>query len=103
MASLVAESLFFVAGASCAVAQAAIVRGIIVEGGPSGAPPASEAESDHPRVAHRAHTGREAAWALLPGVAVALVLIWTWHTMHPAHQAPHPADAPTILAPSTGT
>jgi hypothetical protein len=102
MASFVAESLFWVAGASCAIAQVAIVRGIVVESVPDRAA-ASGADPNQLLAARPAHRAREAAWALLPGLFVALVLFWTWRTMHPAHPIAQPLAAPAIVAPGIGT
>lgn len=66
------DALFWLAVASCVVAQAAIFRALL---------------ATHPAAAHgeavpRPRTGAEVAWALLPALALALVLALTWRAMH---------------------
>jgi hypothetical protein len=102
MVSLVAESLFWVAVASCAAAQVAIVRGVVGGRIPDGPPGPDESAADPPGRTGQLHPVREAAWALLPGVVLVLVLIWTWRTMHLVPHAPPPNDAGSLTAPSTG-
>ena len=70
--SVLADAIFWVAVACCEVAQAAIVRSVLV------APAAGSA----PRRA------RELAWAVAPAIALALVLVATWRTIHPVDAAP---------------
>jgi heme/copper-type cytochrome/quinol oxidase subunit 2 len=73
-----ADAIFWVAAACCAVAQVAIIHSAIVS-------PARAASTGAPTT-----TGRRAgeiAWAVIPGVALALVMVWTWHVMHPLHTA----------------
>ncbi len=73
-----ADAIFWIAVACCAVAQIAIVRSVVVFAGARRddvAPPPSAARAQ-----------REIAWAVLPGIALALVMVWTWRTMH---AAPH--------------
>jgi heme/copper-type cytochrome/quinol oxidase subunit 2 len=67
-----ADAIFWVAAACCTVAQVAILRSVIVS--PARAP--SEGESTPARRAG------EIAWAVIPGIALALVMVWTWRTMH---------------------
>jgi hypothetical protein len=72
-----ADAIFWIAAACCAVAQVAILHSVIVS--PARTPDAGDAT-----VARRAG---EIAWAVIPGVGLALVMIWTWHTMHGAPNA----------------
>ncbi len=44
----------------------------------------------------------EAAWALLPGVALAFVLVWTWRAVHPIHHHPAPDREPAAPLPRHG-
>ncbi|MFI5227531.1 MAG: hypothetical protein ACHQWU_00595 [Gemmatimonadales bacterium] len=69
-----ADAIFWIAAACCAVAQVAILHSVIVS--PTRMPEAGEAT-----IARRAG---EIAWAAIPGIALGLVMVWTWHTMHGA-------------------
>lgn len=66
----VADAIFWIAVACCAVAQLAILRSVL-------AVPAQRAGD---RSAWRRTA--EIAWAVLPGVALAAVLLYTWRAMH---------------------
>lgn len=57
-----ADAVFWAAVASCAVAQVAIVRSVVV--------------SPRRRVI-------ELAWALLPALGLGAALVMTWRRMHP--------------------
>jgi hypothetical protein len=103
MISLVAESLFWVAVASCTVAQTAIVRGVVAGCGPARPGMETTAESPPLTTGSAVRPVREAMWALLPGVVLALVLVWTWRTMHQSPPTSSPDTVPAIIAPSTGT
>ena len=72
MSSFFADAIFWIAVACCTVAQAAILRSII-------ASPASADHSPSPGAARRAI---EIAWAILPGIALAAVLVFTWTAIH---------------------
>ena len=68
-----ADAIFWVGVVSCAIAQIAILRSVLRtrrarESGP-GVP--------HPRYAV------EVAWAVVPAIALAMLLVATWRTMHP--------------------
>ena len=64
-----ADAIFWVAVACCLVAQAAILRSVLV-GGRASAPPRRRAA--------------EVAWAIAPAVALTIVLVATWRTIHPS-------------------
>ncbi len=70
-----ADATFWVAAVACVVAQAAIVRSVLVARAPK-LPP--EARITPPR------RGVELAWTLVPAVALALVLALTWRALHPS-------------------
>jgi heme/copper-type cytochrome/quinol oxidase subunit 2 len=80
------EATFWVAAVACAVAQVAIVRSVFVARPPADGP----AGADAPRPAP-ARRGPEVAWAVLPALALAAVLVFTWRAMHPAPAASAPA------------
>ena len=97
-----AESLFWVAVGACAVAQVAIVRGVIDIGaregdGQHGAPGTSIVGGRK-----TARAAGEVVWALIPGVVLALVFAWTWHTIHPAGPSARPQDPATVTVPNPG-
>lgn len=104
MATLATESLFWVAAIVCAIAQVAILRGVVVDGAKDeptqGATVPSPGAVGAPT--RRARRMAEAAWALLPGVVLAIVLVWTWHTVHPTHRTPPPTDSRAVVTPATG-
>ena len=95
MSSSAANAIFWVAVVCCAVAELFILRSTFAgrrRRGVTGAESAGEgtAESLPPlrRVA-------EVAWAVVPAVALALVLAATWRALHPAPastHAPMPAE-----------
>jgi len=104
MPSLATESLFWGAAAVCALAEMAIVRGAIVgvwHDRRSGSPPGN-VEGTVGGDRRRPRTAGELAWALLPGIVLALVLVWTWRTMHPASAPGHAPAPPALSAPSSG-
>jgi heme/copper-type cytochrome/quinol oxidase subunit 2 len=67
-----ADAIFWIAVACCSVAQLAIIRSAIVS-------PARVAGGAPTSAARRA---AEIAWAVIPGVALAAVLVFTWRAMH---------------------
>ena len=76
MSFRLADAIFWVAVACCSVAQLAIIRSAIVS-------PASPADSGiRTTPARRA---AEIAWAVIPGIALAAVLAFTWQAMHTGH------------------
>ena len=72
MSFSLADAIFWVAVACCVIAQLAIVRSALVS--PARVPDGQPTSAGR-RVA-------EIAWAVLPGVALAFVLLLTWHAMH---------------------
>lgn len=85
-----ADAIFWVAAACCAVAQVAILHSAIVS-------PARAASTGAPTTSAR--RAGEIAWAVIPGIALAFVMIWTWHAMHPVHAASAAASLITAAAP----
>ncbi len=78
-----ADALFWVGVASCAVAQAAILRSVLRQRRAQG----TAASVPRPRFLV------EVAWAVLPAVALAVLLVATWRTMHPRAGS---ATVPTV-------
>ncbi len=66
------DAIFWIAVACCAIAQLAILRSVIVS-------PAKASDSAVPP--SPAHRAMEIAWAVLPGIALALTLVYTWRAM----------------------
>jgi heme/copper-type cytochrome/quinol oxidase subunit 2 len=75
MSFLLADAIFWVAVACCTIAQLAIVRSAIVS-------PARVAGSAPTSGVRRT---AEIAWAVIPGIALAVVLLYTWRAMHVIH------------------
>ena len=75
MFNRVADAIFWVAVACCLVAQVAIVRSSLVS--PVQAPAAREGASS-------ARRALEVCWALIPGIALAILFLATWRVMHGA-------------------
>jgi len=75
MSLRIADAIFWIAVAFCAVAQVAIVQSVIVS-------PALSSEHAPASATRRAV---EIAWAVLPGVALAFVLVFTWRAIHATH------------------
>ena len=77
MPAAVANTVFWLAVVCCAVAQGAIFRSTIASwrrapgAGAEGAPSL-----------RRSGAAAEVAWAVLPALALAAILAWTWHAMH---------------------
>ena len=90
MTNALADTIFWIAVASCTIAQVAILRSIF-NPAPRGAPAALAG-------ARPVRRGLEVLWAVLPAVGLALVLAWTWREMqdrrtpatepHPSHSVP---------------
>lgn len=75
MSIRLADAIFWVAVACCLVAQVAVVRSVVISSARVAEPVA------------RASAGRrvaEIAWAVLPGVALAVLFVFTWRAMHAA-------------------
>jgi len=77
MSFSLADAIFWVAVACCLVAQLAIVHSVLIS---PARVPGSEPTSTVRRVG-------EIAWAVLPGIALAAVLFFTWQAMHAASAA----------------
>jgi heme/copper-type cytochrome/quinol oxidase subunit 2 len=75
MNPLIATALFWVAAAFCLVAQLALVWSAIRAPMPGSA----EAAVKMPR------RTTEIAWTVLPALALAVVLVFTWRAMHRRH------------------
>jgi heme/copper-type cytochrome/quinol oxidase subunit 2 len=80
MPASLTDAIFWVAVACCGVAQLLLLRSVLAARGA-----ARPAESLPPL-----RRAVEVAWAVVPAVALALVLAMTWRAMHPAAA---PADA----------
>jgi len=80
MSPVLADAVFWTAVVCCVAAQAALLRSQL-------AAPARAAASDVP-----ARRVAEVVWAVVPALALALVLAWTWRTLHPRR-----ADAPAAV------
>ena len=72
MPSFAADAVFWVAVACCVVAELFILRSTLLARGP---------QSGKPLPSRR--RAAEVAWAVLPAVALALVLAATWRAIHP--------------------
>lgn len=69
------DAIFWFSAICCAVAQAAILRSVIVA--PTQAP-----ESSSKSTRRRA---TDILWAILPGAALVAVFVLTWRVMHGSH------------------
>jgi heme/copper-type cytochrome/quinol oxidase subunit 2 len=78
MSSLFADAIFWIAVACCTVAQLAIIHSVLVS-------PARVAGSAPTSGARRV---AEIAWAVIPGIALAFVLFFTWHAMQRLYHPP---------------
>lgn len=85
---------FWVAAAACLLAQLAIVRSVFVARPPADASAGAAAAGAAPR------RPGEVAWAILPAVALAAVLVFTWRAMHAPADPSMPAAAAGIVAPA---
>jgi heme/copper-type cytochrome/quinol oxidase subunit 2 len=72
MSLSLADAIFWVAVACCVIAQSAIIRSVLVS-------PARIPDSQPTSASRRVV---EIAWAVLPGIALAFVLLLTWRAMH---------------------
>ena len=80
-----ADAIFWVGVVSCAVAQIAILRSVLRTRRARDTGAGGGHEVPRPRFAV------EVAWAVVPAIALAMLLVATWRTMHPTS----PATAPT--------
>lgn len=101
MTNTIADAIFWIAVATCTLAQVAILRSIF-NPAPKGAP----ASALPGRPVRRA---TERVWAALPAVGLAVVLALTWREMQRGRQAPidghstHSSHAPHAGHPATPT
>jgi hypothetical protein len=75
MPSHLADAIFWIAVACCTIAQLAIIHSVVVS--PARLAGTSARTSPLRRVA-------EVAWAGIPGIALAIVLVLTWRAIHRA-------------------
>jgi heme/copper-type cytochrome/quinol oxidase subunit 2 len=73
MSFRLADAIFWVAVACCSIAQLAILRSVIIS-------PARVAEPA--RSTSTARRLAEIAWAVLPGIALGVLFVFTWRAMH---------------------
>jgi heme/copper-type cytochrome/quinol oxidase subunit 2 len=79
-----ADGLFWLSVACCAVAQILIIRSVQL----------ARSRSETPVVASRSRYGVELLWAVLPAVALAVLLVFTWRAMRePQRNGPEAAQA----------
>ena len=76
MVNRLGDAIFWIAVACCIVAQAAIVRSSLVS--PAQAPNATG------QTASPGRRALEVCWAVIPGIALALLFVATWHAIHDA-------------------
>ena len=57
----------------------------------------SERMAPYHERAGRVHAAGEVMWAVLPGIALVFVLLWTWRAMHAGSTAPAPHAAVAAL------
>ena len=72
MSFRLADAIFWVAVAACSIAQIAIVRSVFIS--PARVDEAAGAGSPGRRLS-------EIAWAVLPGVALVVLFVYTWRAM----------------------
>jgi heme/copper-type cytochrome/quinol oxidase subunit 2 len=75
MSLRIADAIFWIAVACCALAQLAILQSVVVS-------PARSADRGPASTSRRV---AEIAWATLPGVALAVVFVFTWEAIQAAH------------------
>jgi heme/copper-type cytochrome/quinol oxidase subunit 2 len=75
MSLRIADAIFWIAVACCVVAQLAILQSVVMS-------PARSADRGPASTSRRV---AEIAWAILPGVALAVVFTFTWRAIHAAH------------------
>ncbi len=83
-----ADAIFWVGVVSCAIAQIAILRSVLRT---------RRARETGPRVP-QPRFAVEVAWAVVPAIALAMLLVATWRTMHPGSSAARPTAARVGMA-----
>lgn len=92
MPPALSEAIFWIAVACCVVAELFILRSALtMRVARTGA---GAADGTLPRV----RRPMEVLWAVVPAVALALVLVATWRTLHPS--SAEPLDTPTGAPPA---
>jgi heme/copper-type cytochrome/quinol oxidase subunit 2 len=87
------DVVFWTSVVLCAVAQVAILRSVLLvrhvppAGAPAGVPPVRRAV--------------ETVWAVVPAVALAVLLALTWRAIHPAGTRGPAAPLSTVLSPAS--
>ena len=76
-----ADAIFWVAALGCAIAQWFILRGALTS-------PTAPAAGDAVPASRRRN---EVIWAVVPAVALAVVLVATWRAIHPPARPSTPA------------
>ena len=94
MPPFLADAIFWVAVVCSLVAQVAIVRAAL------GTHQGERQQPQRALATPRPRLGREVTWAVVPGVALAVVLYFTWRALHPL--PPRAAAASAIEARSGG-
>jgi heme/copper-type cytochrome/quinol oxidase subunit 2 len=79
-----ADGLFWLSVACCAVAQVFIIRSVRL----------GRNRTEAPVVASRSPYGSEITWAVLPALALVVLLVFTWRAVRANERAPdHPVRA----------
>jgi hypothetical protein len=90
-----ADAIFWIAVACCAVAQVAILHSVLVSPAPAGtSTPARQGAAA--RASFSVRRAAEIVWAVLPGIALTVVLVFTWRAIHASpspSRSPHTAGA----------
>ena len=94
MTSTVAGAIFWIAAALCLVAQAAILRAMF------GAPHPAASEPGASLEVPTANRAMELVWAVVPAVALALVLWLSWQAIHAPTVMRWDGTAPPATAPA---
>jgi hypothetical protein len=98
LAPAAGETIFWLAVLSSIVAEIAILRAVFRTRSVAARPAAAPDERSLPRV----RRGAEILWAVLPALALALVLVMTWRAMRAGHVSPDPAPRAAVPADRTG-
>ena len=77
------DAIFWFSAICCAVAQTAILRSVIVA-------PAQAPGGPSSSIGRRA---TDIVWAVLPGIALIVVFVFTWRVMHASHVVVTPPSA----------
>ncbi|HEY7393519.1 MAG TPA: hypothetical protein VH559_01660 [Gemmatimonadaceae bacterium] len=78
MSFRLADAIFWIAVACCSIAQVAILRSVVIS--PARVAEAAGSTSPARRLA-------EIAWAVLPGIALTALFVFTWRAMHAVQPA----------------